>query len=91
MAMTVLQTRVDLETKLAAENLFSSLGLDITTAIRLFLKQAINQQKISFDIIPPKKPFSAEVLATINEAKKNSRDPNVKSYSSAKALFENCE
>lgn len=38
MAMTVLQTRVDSETKLAAENLFSSLGLDITTAIRLFLR-----------------------------------------------------
>lgn len=29
MAMTVLQTRVDSETKLAAENLFSSLGLDL--------------------------------------------------------------
>ena len=38
MAMTVLQSRVDSETKLAAENLFSSLGLDITTAIRLFLR-----------------------------------------------------
>lgn len=38
MAMTVLQTRVDSETNLAAENLFSSLGFDITTAIRLFLR-----------------------------------------------------
>ncbi len=91
MAMTVLQTRVDSETKLAAENLFSSLGLDITTAIRLFLKQAINQQKIPFEIVPPKKQFSAEVLTAIDEAKKISRDPNVKSYSSAKALFEDCE
>ena len=36
MATTVLQTRVDTETKLEAESLFDSLGLDITTAIRLF-------------------------------------------------------
>ena len=53
MATVVLQTRVDTETKLEAESLFDSLGLDITTAIRLFLRQSINQQRIPFDIVPP--------------------------------------
>ena len=43
MATAVLQTRVDTETKLEAESLFDSLGLDIPTAIRLFLRQSINQ------------------------------------------------
>jgi len=91
MATAVLQTRVDTETKLEAETLFDSLGLDITTAIRLFLRQSINQQRIPFDIVPPKYNFSEETLAAIDEARRISKDSSVKSYSSAKELFEDCE
>ena len=91
MATAVLQTRVDLETKHEAEILFNSLGLEITTAIRLFLKQSINQQKIPFDIVPPKYDFTEETLAAIEEARKISKDQSVKSYASAKELFEDCE
>ena len=91
MATAVLQTRVDTETKLEAESLFDSLGLDITTAIRLFLRQAINQQRIPFDIVPPKYNFSEETLAAIEEARRISKDSSVKSYSTAKDLFEDCE
>ena len=91
MATAVLQTRVDAETKLEAESLFDALGLDITTAIRLFLRQSINQQRIPFDIVPPKYNFSEETLAAIDEARRISKDSSVKSYSSAKELFEDCE
>ena len=91
MATAVLQTRVDAETKLEAESLFDSLGLDITTAIRLFLRQSINQQRIPFDIVPPKCNFSEETLAAIDEARRISKDSSVKSYSSVKELFEDCE
>lgn len=91
MATVVLQTRVDTETKLEAESLFNSLGLDITTAIRLFLRQSINQQRIPFDIVPPKYNFSEETLAAIDEARRISKDSSVKSYSSVKELFEDCE
>ena len=91
MATVVLQTRVDAETKLEAESLFDSLGLDITTAIRLFLRQAINQQRIPFDIVPPKYNFSEETLAAIDEARRISKDSSVKSYSNVKELFEDCE
>lgn len=91
MATAVLQTRVDTETKLEAESLFDSLGLDITTAIRLFLRQAINQQRIPFDIVPPKYNFSEETLSAIDEARRISKDPSIKSYTSAKELFEDCE
>lgn len=91
MATVVLQTRVDTETKLEAESLFDSLGLDITTAIRLFLRQSINQQRIPFDIVPPKYNFSEETLAAIDEARRISKDSSVKSYSTVKELFEDCE
>ena len=91
MATVVLQTRVDTETKLEAESLFDSLGLDITTAIRLFLRQSINQQRIPFDIVPPKYNFSEETLAAIDEARRISKDSSVKSFSNVKELFEDCE
>lgn len=91
MATAVLQTRIDTATKQEAETLFDSLGLDMTTAIRLFLRQAINQQKIPFDIVPPRYDFSGETLAAIDEARRISKDSSVKSYSTAKELFEDCE
>lgn len=91
MSTIVLQTRVDADTKREAEELFASLGLDTTTAIRLFLKQSINQQKIPFEIVPPQEAFSEQTLAAIEEAKRISTDPAVKSYSSAKELLADCD
>ena len=91
MATAVLQTRVDEDTKKKAEKLFASLGLDTTTAIRLFLKQSVNQQRIPFDIVPPQESFSGKTLAAVKEAKRISRDPKIKSYSSAKELLEDCD
>ena len=43
MAKAILQTRGDNSVKQEAENLFASLGFDMITAIRLFLKQSINK------------------------------------------------
>jgi DNA-damage-inducible protein J len=91
MTTAVLQTRVDVDTKKKADELFDSLGLDTTTAIRLFLKQSINQQRIPFEIVPPQDSFSKNTLEAIEEAKKISRDPTVKSYSSAKELLKDCD
>ena len=91
MATAVLQTRIDTKTKQEAEGLFESLGLDMTTAIRLFLRQAVNQQRIPFDIVPPQYNFTEETLSAIEEARRISKDDSVKSYSSAKELFEDCE
>ena len=58
---------------------------------KTFLRQAINQQRIPFDIVPPKYNFSEETHAAIDEARKISKDPSIKSYTSAKELFEDCE
>jgi DNA-damage-inducible protein J len=51
MKTAVLQTRVSEDLKKQADSFFESIGLDTTTAIRLFLKQAIIQRKIPFEII----------------------------------------
>jgi addiction module RelB/DinJ family antitoxin len=47
---SVIQVRVDSRLKEDAENLFTDLGLDIPSAIRLFLKQAIARNGIPFPV-----------------------------------------
>ena len=90
MATAVLQTRIDANIIREADLLFSSLGLDTTTAIRLFLKQAVNQQKIPFEILPPQPSFSEATLAAIEEARRIAEDPTVPSYTTARELLEDC-
>jgi DNA-damage-inducible protein J len=42
--------RMDKELKQQAENLFSALGMNMTTALNIFLRQAVRQRKIPFEI-----------------------------------------
>ena len=48
--MATLQIRVDDAMKSEADNLFSSLGLDTPTAIRIFLKSAIENGGLPFSV-----------------------------------------
>lgn len=50
MATTLLQVRIDAETKKEADALFNELGLDTSTAIRVFIKQALKKRAIPFSI-----------------------------------------
>jgi DNA-damage-inducible protein J len=50
MPTTNIQVRVDQALKTDAERLFSDLGLDTPTAIRLFLKQALIKNGIPFPV-----------------------------------------
>ena len=51
MKTAVLQTRVDVDLKHDADAFFESIGMDTTTAIRIFLKQTLIQRKIPFEIV----------------------------------------
>ena len=48
MAATNIQVRVDQTLKAEAEQLFADIGLDMPTAIRLFLKQSVINNGIPF-------------------------------------------
>ncbi len=50
MAMAKINVNTDEETKRAAESLFSELGLNMTTAINIFLKKALQYRGIPFDV-----------------------------------------
>lgn len=50
MANTSMSIRIDADVKNEAQELFSDLGLDMSTAINLFIRQAIREQRIPFEV-----------------------------------------
>ena len=50
MATTSINIRTDSNVKAQAQDVLSRLGLDLTTAINLFLRQVICKQSVSFDV-----------------------------------------
>jgi DNA-damage-inducible protein J len=48
--MATIQVRIDDEVKTEADNLFSSLGLDTSTAVRMFIFHAIERDGMPFPI-----------------------------------------
>ncbi len=50
MANTSMTVRMDRDVKKQAQLLFSELGMDMTTAVNVFLKQAIRANGFPFDI-----------------------------------------
>lgn len=75
---TLIQVRVEDSLKKDADALFSDLGLDTPTAIRIFLKQSIKRRGLPFDVVQPVP--NQETIAAIEESDRISRDPNVKGY-----------
>ena len=65
MATTNITIRMDEELKKQAEELFSDLGLNMTTAFTVFAKQAVREQKIPFML--SKKTPNQETLEAIRE------------------------
>jgi len=80
MATTNLNIRTDVEVKSAAEQLFSELGLNLTTAVNMFLRQAIRTGGIPFDV---KINTPNEVTAAaIAEGRRMMQDKTEKGYHS---------
>ena len=48
--MATIQVRIDDKTKAEADHLFISLGLDVSTAIRMFIAASLETQGIPFEI-----------------------------------------
>ena len=50
MLKTSMSIRLDSEVKEQAQQVFNHLGMDMTTAINIFLRQAIQYQGLPFDV-----------------------------------------
>lgn len=77
--------RMDSELKAAAEALFDELGMNISTAFNIFVRQALRERGIPFRITentPNKKTVSAML-----EAERIAKDSSVKGYHDVDELF----
>lgn len=68
MKTAIIQTRIDSELKKSAELVLESIGIDMTSAIRLFLTQVVNQEKLPFKAIAKEK-YNEETLVACQEAR----------------------
>lgn len=84
MATTPTQVRIDTDIKAEATALFAHLGLDMSSAVNLFLHQCVIHGGLPFKVELP--PLSEETLEAMREAKRISRDPNVKGYDNMEDL-----
>ena len=85
MATVPTQIRIDEDLKKQAAELFSQLGLDMSSAMNIFLKQCVLHEGLPFNIELPK--YKPEVIEAMEEARRIARDPKTKRYDSlAEAL-----
>ena len=80
MATTPTQIRIDSTIKEEATALFSELGMDKSSAVNIFLRQCILRGGLPFPVELPQ--YNKETLEAMAEARKISRDPDVKGYTS---------
>ncbi|MDO4824864.1 MAG: type II toxin-antitoxin system RelB/DinJ family antitoxin, partial [Bacillota bacterium] len=78
------QIRIDSDIKKQASDLFSNLGLDMSSAVNLFLHQCVLRGGIPFSIELPR--YNQATLDAMEEARRISRDPSVKGYTSMEEL-----
>ena len=84
MATTNINIRTDVEVKTAAEQLFDELGLNLSTAINMFLRQAIRTGSIPFDVrVNTPNEVTAAAIA---EGRMMMQESSAKGYRSLDAL-----
>lgn len=84
MATTNLNIRTDKAVKDRAEAIFNELGLNMTTAINMFLRTAIRENGIPFDLRLDEP--NEVTAAAIEEGRKLMEDPSAPRYSSMDEL-----
>ncbi|VNR74123.1 addiction module antitoxin, RelB/DinJ family [Streptococcus pneumoniae] len=67
MSKTSMSIRLDSEVKEQAQQVFSNLGMDMTTAINIFLRQAIQYQGLPFDVRLDENRKLLEVLTDLDQ------------------------
>lgn len=75
MTTTNINVRVDSDLKHEAEDLFDDLGLNMSTAITMFLKSAVSHNGIPFEV--KRQTPNAETLAALSEYKAMKENPDL--------------
>ena len=81
---------IDADIKVRAQELFSDFGLDLSTAINIFLRQSVRENCIPFNI--QREVPNADTIAAMKEMEEMERHPEqYKSYSSFAELLKDIE
>lgn len=78
MADTNINIRTDKDIKSAAEKIFEELGLNMTTAVNIFLRQTIRENGIPFEL--KLHSPNEETVKAIEEGRKLAYDKSAKGY-----------
>lgn len=84
MSTTNLNIRTDKDVKEKAEKIFNELGLNMTSAVNIFLRTAIRERGIPFELkldVP-----NETTIAAIEEGRKRASDPSSPRYSNIDEL-----
>ncbi|KJU96485.1 type II toxin-antitoxin system RelB/DinJ family antitoxin [Streptococcus gordonii] len=84
MATVPTQIRIDETVKAQATSLFNDLGMDMSSAVNIFLRQCVLRGGIPFAVEVPN--YNAKTLEAVTEAKRISRDNSVVSYDNMEDL-----
>ncbi|MBQ7682092.1 MAG: type II toxin-antitoxin system RelB/DinJ family antitoxin [Oscillibacter sp.] len=86
---TTVNIRMDSDLKEQAEELFHELGMNLSTAFQIFVRQSLREGGLPFEVRleQPNK----ETVAAMLEAEKIALDPSVKGYTDLDELFEDLE
>lgn len=85
MATTNVSIRMDTELKAQADELFAELGMNLSTAFNIFVRQSLREGGIPFEIRTDRP--NKETLAAMLEAENIAKDPNVKGYTDLDEMF----
>ena len=83
MSKTSMSIRLDSEVKEQAQQVFNNLGMDMTTAINIFLRQAIQYQGLPFDVRLDENRKLLQVLTDLDQNRNMSQ-----SFESVSGLME---
>ena len=78
--------RIDSDLKAQADTHFSQLGMNMTTAFNIFLRQSVREGCIPFDITI--NTPNSDTVAAILETERMLNDPDLKTYNVEDALKE---
>ena len=79
MASTNFSVRMDSDVKKQCEILYGELGMNLTTAINVFLRQSLRVGGFPFEV-RLEQP-NTETIAAMLEAERIAKDPSIKHYS----------
>lgn len=85
MATTNISIRMDTELKAQADELFAELGINLSTAFNIFVRQSLREGGIPFEIRTDRP--NKETIAAMLEAENIAKDPNVKGYTDLDEMF----